>query len=326
MKYTYIMSNDQLLENTKNLVEKERKLSLEILDHLKEIETRRLHLELGYGSLHEYMVQELKYSDGAAARRIASMRLSRELPQVKQSLVKGEVTLTSAAKLQSFFKIEKCSKSQKQKIFESIKGKSTSETEKILGDLNPKFIPKEKTRIVNSEQTMITFIADQKLSNKLEKLKNLLAHQIHSNSATELIEKLADIALEKLDLYPEKPKVKAKLLPKIKDNHTLEHKKHSQDSQDSQDSKPISLHHPPQQISSRYIPQKLRRGVWQKSKGQCSFISPTTKRRCCSQYALQIEHIKPFAFGGKTEMKNLELLCREHNQHRMKKLFKKRNY
>src|SRR3990167_11479805 len=77
-----ILTNAELVQKLNLLVKEERKLSMEILRYLREVETRRLYAKMGYGSIYEFCIKELKYSEGAAHRRISSMRLLKELPQV----------------------------------------------------------------------------------------------------------------------------------------------------------------------------------------------------------------------------------------------------
>ena len=67
---------------------------------------------------------------------------------------------------------------------------------------------------------------------------------------------------------------------------------------------------------SRYIPSHLRKYVWERDEGQCTYVHHETKRRCGCQHLLQIDHIQPFALGGRTEKENLRLLCAGHNQYR----------
>ena len=69
------LSDRELLAQTSNLARVERHLQGAIIDHLAEIETRSLFLRRGFASLFEYAVRELDYSDAAAGRRIAAMRL-----------------------------------------------------------------------------------------------------------------------------------------------------------------------------------------------------------------------------------------------------------
>ena len=65
---------------------------------------------------------------------------------------------------------------------------------------------------------------------------------------------------------------------------------------------------------ARLIPAMVRRIVWQRDRGQCSYVSPLTGQRCDCRRGLEIDHKKSFALGGKHELENLRLLCRSHNQ------------
>ena len=66
---------------------------------------------------------------------------------------------------------------------------------------------------------------------------------------------------------------------------------------------------------SRFIPASLKRAVWARDQGRCGYVDPRNGRQCNSSYALQIDHVIPYAKGGLTELKNLRLLCRAHNQY-----------
>jgi len=63
---------------------------------------------------------------------------------------------------------------------------------------------------------------------------------------------------------------------------------------------------------SRYIPSALRREVYARDGGQCSFVSQSGTR-CCTRRDLEFHHIVPFARGGATTRDNLCLMCRAHN-------------
>ncbi len=56
---------------------------------------------------------------------------------------------------------------------------------------------------------------------------------------------------------------------------------------------------------SRYIPAVVRREVWRRDQGCCSYVDPHSGRRCGSRYRLEIDHIVPFALGGPAESSNL---------------------
>ena len=101
---TVAMLPDQvLLEQTRMLARHEQALQLSVLDHLREIDARRLYLRLGYSSLFDYTVRELRYTEAAAWRRIKAMRLCRETRGVRERLQDGSLNLSNAALLQNSF-------------------------------------------------------------------------------------------------------------------------------------------------------------------------------------------------------------------------------
>ena len=97
------LGDQQLLEQTKRLAANQRCIELHILDHLDEIDRRGLALRRGFSSLFDYAVRELRFSDAAAQRRIQAMRLCRRHGWVRASLQSGELSLTSAAQLETTF-------------------------------------------------------------------------------------------------------------------------------------------------------------------------------------------------------------------------------
>ncbi len=66
--------------------------------------------------------------------------------------------------------------------------------------------------------------------------------------------------------------------------------------------------------TKRNIPAELKRQVWQRDQGRCTFQDKQTGRRCGSRYALEYDHERPHALGGATTAANLRLRCRVHNQ------------
>ena len=69
------LSDFQLNEKVKDLAQEERNLTQHIIEHIAEVDRRKLFLRRGYDSLFSYLVSEIKYSQGAAQRRIDASRL-----------------------------------------------------------------------------------------------------------------------------------------------------------------------------------------------------------------------------------------------------------
>jgi len=91
------LSDRALLADTKNLAQTERGLLTKVIHHLREIDRRRLYSDLGYGSLFEYAVKELQYSEGQAGRRLQAMRMIKEIPEVERKIASGELNLSNVA-------------------------------------------------------------------------------------------------------------------------------------------------------------------------------------------------------------------------------------
>ena len=68
--------------------------------------------------------------------------------------------------------------------------------------------------------------------------------------------------------------------------------------------------------AGRAIPAAVRRQVWQRDGGRCSYLDRRTGRRCNSRHLIEIDHILPYALGGGADPRNLRLLCHAHHRHR----------
>ena len=109
------LTDDALLAQTRKLARIEQQLNVTVIDHLREIEARRLYLRRGFSSLFDYAVRELGYTDSAASRRINAMRLCKEFEEVREGLQDGSITLTTAAQLQNAFDRQKRNRRRRER-------------------------------------------------------------------------------------------------------------------------------------------------------------------------------------------------------------------
>ncbi len=65
-------------------------------------------------------------------------------------------------------------------------------------------------------------------------------------------------------------------------------------------------------LDPRAIPIEVRRRVWKRDGGRCTWTSPDG-RRCESRWKLELDHVTPPLFGGTATIDNLCLRCRGHN-------------
>ncbi|MDE0219627.1 MAG: HNH endonuclease signature motif containing protein [Spirochaetaceae bacterium] len=97
------LSDDELIEQTGRLARLDHQAHVFVIDHLIEIETRRVYLRRGFSSLFDYVKRGLGYSDAATWRWINAMKLCTRIDRVRERLWDGSLTLDAAAQLQHAF-------------------------------------------------------------------------------------------------------------------------------------------------------------------------------------------------------------------------------
>ena len=180
------LTDKALLLDTKKLVDFERKLTTEILHHLREIEKRRLYSDLRFSSMYDYCVRELGYSEGTAYRRITAARLLNELPELEVKLNNGSLNLTNIATLVQFFKDEDIVDApQKRKIIAKVEGLTRRETELKLMQLSVTSPEPKKEAIWLSEEVIEILKEYRNLKGTSESLANII-HEIAKSGLAEL--------------------------------------------------------------------------------------------------------------------------------------------
>jgi 5-methylcytosine-specific restriction endonuclease McrA len=67
------------------------------------------------------------------------------------------------------------------------------------------------------------------------------------------------------------------------------------------------------QKRSRHIPTALRREVYERDAGRCTYVD-VRGERCCETRFLELHHLHPFAKGGPHDASNLAVRCMAHNR------------
>lgn len=305
------LTDDSLLRLTKELANREREITLQVLHHLREVERRQLFAKIGYSSLFEYAVKELLYSEGSAQRRISSMRLLRSLehspslsvntarnevaplragataPSIIEAKIQaGTLALSTLSQAQSFFRQEKITEPQKKiALLEKLEGQSTRAVEKILAgeSAHPESARRESLRAINAELHQLSITLDSTLLEKINELKTLLSNRNSTMSIKDIFEFAVDESLKRY-------RMKA---PKVGSETSLP---------------------PAPAVKSRYIPIEIKRRVWARDGGCCTYIHPQSGNKCLSRHRVEFDHIKAFAQGGETIVENLRLRCAAHNR------------
>ncbi|MBC7692148.1 MAG: hypothetical protein H7222_10285 [Methylotenera sp.] len=224
-------SNDALLEATQNLAQNERRITLEILHHLREIERRRAFAKLGHASLWEYAMKELNYSESSAYRRISAMRALNEHPELEEKIQEGKITVTTVSQVQTFLKAEQFqankvySADAKRELFAKCAGKSGKDVTRELITLSPLGFRVQKERVLSEDRTQISFVADPALLSKLHRVRDLSASRLKdAGSYPELMELMSEVTLDKIDPLRRAEKRKSRCADSIPDQnvvHTL---------------------------------------------------------------------------------------------------------
>ncbi|MBL6991510.1 MAG: HNH endonuclease [Bacteriovoracaceae bacterium] len=279
------LNDKQLLVNTISLVKNERAISVKVLDHLAEIERRKLYCDLKYSSLFSYCQGELGFSEQEAYRRIDAMRLAKVMPEVKKILENGNLSLTNANMISSLFKKSKLDDDKKLQIVQKVKGMTKKQCETKLDEVKselgfaPSSIAKQERKCKEVDGGVRLHLSIGKSTYaKLNKLKGLLAHT-KDHSTEELLDLMLDNMIEKIEKK------------KFKSCRPTTPKKQKQ--------------------QSRYIPKSTKQAVYKKANGKC--------QNCGSLYALEIDHLESFVKGGDNNSSNLQLLCRCCNRRKAMK-------
>jgi len=188
------LEDKELLARISDIAGRERTVSVDLLRHLNEVDRRQLFLEIGYPSLYDYVIKELKFSEGATYRRIQAMKLLRDVPEAAEKIAKGELSICKIAKVQTA--TSKLTIEEKIKVLNSVEGMSARETDRELAKLNPKG-SKEYSRWLNAEEVQLTFSLDRPKFAQLQELLCLRTHKDVHKTYKVLVSDLIELGQEK---------------------------------------------------------------------------------------------------------------------------------
>jgi hypothetical protein len=173
--------HEELLELRQN----EKRITSEILEKLQIMEDSRAYLGMGYSSLFDYLVRGLKYSEATAYQRQACVRLAQEVPEIKDKIDKGHLSLSGITT--AYKHIRKLPTEKKREKLQTMENKSTRDIKKLFTEPSRPIVIK-KTEYQDRVHLRLDLSRDQ--NQKLEKLKALKSHKHDIESLiTELIDK-----------------------------------------------------------------------------------------------------------------------------------------
>ncbi len=285
--------------HTLELVREERRLTGLVIENLQKISDLNLFLEMGYSSLFTYCTRALGYSEACAYRRIQAVKVARQLPEVKEKLNSGVINLTNLSMAQSLITSATLSLEEKREVLHKIENCTKRQAEIALAQLgrtpNGPGLGQEKLTFRNGNEALLQLQVSKQTIEKLDRLKKLRSHKNPNMTYSDLVDDLCDCLLRKIDPLEQKTdRTKNSKSTLIRSARSTTHN------------------------NRRFISAKLKRAVWQRDNGQCTFVDPQTMNRCESMHLLQIDHIKPVFLGGEASHNNLRLLCHAHHKFRDK--------
>jgi 5-methylcytosine-specific restriction endonuclease McrA len=130
---------------------------------------------------------------------------------------------------------------------------------------------------------------------QLQEARELLSHRLASRELSEVLEALLGIAL---------PVIRKQKFAEVSSAHAARAKSATRE----EHGKACSPSQP------RLIPAHVKRQVWERDGGRCTFVG-TDGHRCCCRERIEFDHRTPVAKGGKSTVENVRLLCHAHNQY-----------
>src|SRR4051812_18248265 len=310
--------NAELLAATRDILRRARVVETDLLVHLAEIEERRLHNEMAFPTMFAFCVDELGFSEDQAWNRTTVARAARRIPAMLDSLRSGAVHLTGLRLL------ARCLTEQNHRdLLAEAAGKSKRQIEEIVARLDPRppvpdsfrkrpvgkqvtlemtspgAAPSAPPRVQRavvaplSEDTFtVQFTASRALRDKFRRAQDLLRHRLPSGEIAAIFDKALDSLIEKI----EKERFAAVGKPRTEATEVAG------------------------PASSRQVPAAIRRHVYARDGGRCTFVD-ARGHRCKETGFLEFDHLDGFARTRSHDPERIVLRCRAHNQHEAEKMY-----
>jgi hypothetical protein len=316
------LSDEELIVKIEALAAAERRATASLIEHLAELEARRLHLAYGFKSLFGYCRHVLHSSEAEAYSRMVVVHAARRFPVILPMLAGGLLHLTAVRLLAPHLEGEDhlpllggaIHKSRREVVKlvarwfpsadvpSSVRKLPTPAAPQpplvhVDASAPPLDLPRPAASAVQprgpapSRAVVAPLSADryrlqvtltEDAHEDLRTLQDLLRREIPNGDAAAIVTR----ALKVLRREAEKKACSAT-------------------------SRPRPAREPA--AATRDIPAHVERAVWQRDQGQCSFEGHA--RRCEERSFLEYHHLTPWIVGGAPSVENIALRCSAHNKY-----------
>ncbi len=343
------LSDDGLLLDAMRLVGLGFKTDAILLTRISEIDRRHLYRREGYPSMFSYIIGEWHLTEDAAYKRIHAARAAEEFPAVLIALAEGRLHMRGVLMLARHL-----TSGNADELVTAASHKTRFEIQQLLAQRFPQPDFPERLQPIDSPPPVTTALQPSRVT-----VGQLAPEQVQVTISEQPPEGQDDSPLhEPMRTRPPmhiQPPVRAQrvtpLAPKryvlecTLDQETFDLMERAQELMSHQNptggilpvlkgALRLLVGHLEKQkfaatdrpgparesTSARHIPAAVKRAVWDRDGGQCTFVSDGG-RRCASRTRLEFDHEDPVARGGRATVENLRLLCRAHNQHAAERAF-----
>jgi hypothetical protein len=329
------LSDDLLLQRLTELLATSNHNTALLLQHLAEVDTRRLYLREGCSSLFRYCVEVLHMPENAAYRRITAARFGRRFPVIVDRIAAGELHLGGIALLAPHLTGE-----NHVELLAAAKHRTMEEIRRLIADRAPKPDVAPRVRALPSPQPGALLLAaasapappnhtgSTPASSLVGKIDpTVTAPAIAAAPRPAVLVPIAPRRYQvtftaSAEVHDKLRRAQALLRHQIPDgdlNVVLDRALTAllaslESSRFAATAAPRPSAPEPNATGSRHIPAAVKRAVVARDGEQCAFVSPRGTR-CTERGFLEFHHIVPFARRGRATVANISLRCRAHNQY-----------
>jgi len=127
------LSDDALLRRLTELTQQSRRVEVDLVAHIAEVDARRLYAREAAPSMFVYCTERLYLSEAEAYLRIAAARASREQPGLLAMLGDGRLHLSAIARLAPHLTI-----ANRDAVLQRATHRSKRQIEELVAELSPR--------------------------------------------------------------------------------------------------------------------------------------------------------------------------------------------
>jgi hypothetical protein len=169
----------------------------------------------------------------------------------------------------------------------------TNSNANVSGSTNTDTNARASTEALGAQRFSVRFTADEKVHDQLQELRSLLRHSVPDGDVGKILARAIGVLLKQV----RNGKIGECASPRFR--HTPRSSKENS---------------PKKKKPTRHIPVAIRREVWARDKGRCTFESKDG-RSCESREAVEFHHRVAWARRSEHSVNNIALRCRAHNQY-----------